>query len=115
MERKRHTPGTKGFSVGARIIRKRRTAEQLYGGMKATEALAARLLRRSSASRNRSRRTVGSSRGLLRRSSVCWLTLSSIRRCSSRRLLQSSGSWPDAMGAGGDAWLTGACGSRAGA
>jgi transposase-like protein len=76
MKRKRHNP--------EQIIRKLRTAdqllnqgqtladvcralevsaatyhrwEQLYGGMKATQALAARLLRSSSASRNWSRRT----------------------------------------------------------
>ncbi|MBD2551642.1 transposase [Microcystis elabens FACHB-917] len=76
MKRKRHTP--------KQIIRKLRTAEQLlnqdqtvadvcrilevsaptyhrwqqlYGGMKATEALAARLLRSSNASRSWSRRT----------------------------------------------------------
>jgi transposase-like protein len=99
MKRKRHTP--------EQIIRKLRTAEQLlnqgqtvadvcrilevsaptyhrwqqlYGGMKATEALAARLLRSSSGSRSLSRRTPGSN--------DYWLTLNWIRPCSSRRLLR---------------------------
>jgi putative transposase len=75
MKRIRHTPVAAGFSEGVQIIRKLKTAEQLiaqgktvadvcralevshptyhrwrqlYGGMQAEEALAARLLRRRS-------------------------------------------------------------------